>query len=47
MGSGQLIRSVVPDALINEYLLMIYPLVLGSGQRLVTARYHTTTSARL
>lgn len=33
MGSGRLIRSLLPDALVDEYLLMIHPL-LGSGQRL-------------
>jgi dihydrofolate reductase len=34
MGSGELIHSVLPAGLIDEYLLMIHPLVLGSGRRL-------------
>jgi dihydrofolate reductase len=34
MGSGRLIRSLIPEGLIDEYLLMIHPLLLGSGQRL-------------
>ena len=34
MGSGGLIRSMIPHGLIDEVLLMIHPIVLGSGQRL-------------
>ena len=34
MGSGELIQSLIPRGLIDEYLLMIHPLVLGSGRRL-------------
>jgi dihydrofolate reductase len=34
MGSGALIQSLMPRNLIDEYVLMIHPLVLGSGRRL-------------
>jgi dihydrofolate reductase len=34
MGSGELIRSLIPHALIDEWLLIIHPLVLGEGDQL-------------
>jgi dihydrofolate reductase len=34
MGSGMLIHSLLPRRLIDEFMLMIHPLVLGTGLRL-------------
>jgi dihydrofolate reductase len=34
LGSGELLQSLMRRNLVDEYLLMIYPLVLGSGRRL-------------
>jgi dihydrofolate reductase len=34
MGSGVLLRSLMTANLVDEYLLMIHPLVLGTGRRL-------------
>jgi dihydrofolate reductase len=36
MGSGDLIRSLMKENLIDRYVLMIHPLVLGSGIHLFT-----------
>jgi len=34
LGSGELIQSLMRNNLVDEYVLLIYPLVLGSGRRL-------------
>jgi dihydrofolate reductase len=34
MGSGELIRSLLPHHLIDEFILVIHPLILGSGIRM-------------
>ena len=36
LGSGELIQSLMRRNLIDEYVLPIHPLVLGSGRRLFT-----------
>lgn len=34
LGSGELVRSLTRRKLVDQYLLLIHPLVLGTGQRL-------------
>ncbi len=36
LGSGELVRSLIPRNLVDEYMLLIHPLILGSGRRLFT-----------
>ena len=43
MGSGMLIRSLMPHGLIDEYMLMIHPIVLGSGHRMFQEGAPTTS----
>ncbi len=34
LGSGELLQSLMPHGLVDRYVLMIHPVVLGSGRRL-------------
>ena len=34
LGSGELVRSLLPTGMIDEYVLLLHPIVLGSGRRL-------------
>jgi dihydrofolate reductase len=36
LGSGELVQSLMQHQLVDEYVLLIYPLVMGSGRRLFT-----------
>jgi dihydrofolate reductase len=43
MGSGELIQTLMRRGLIDEYMLLIHPLVLGSGRRLFTEGIEATS----
>lgn len=36
LGSGELVRTLMKHALVDQYVLQIHPLILGSGRRLFT-----------
>lgn len=42
-GSGQLVNSLMPEGVIDEYRLMVHPIVVGKGQRLFPDGLGATT----
>ena len=47
IGSGELVRTLVQHGLVDEYRLMIHPILLGSGKRLFLEGADAPTKLRL
>jgi dihydrofolate reductase len=43
LGSGELVRTLIRHDIVDEYVLLIHPLILGSGRRLFAEGIPTTT----
>lgn len=44
LGSGRLLETLILNDLVDQYTLLIHPLVLGQGQRMFTEGHHAALS---